>query len=238
MAKFCQGRQRKRTCEALSDERSVNVIAEPGRFFNESAGTLVVNIYGKRRKTHPADEAGDDKPGLEGRKIKGYDYFVNNGIFSSFGRNLIDYGDVPPAPVDEKMLKKPKLTTTVYGSTCAEMDYCNEECELPELNIGDWLFYEDIGAYHCINEGSFNGFQPPVKFNYALPQKLLSFVEQLDDEETHPEGKPWQARGATILGAIRGAIRNRMTGGMQCARKPFVCRAPDDDNDDFSLNDD
>ncbi|XP_072046384.1 ornithine decarboxylase-like [Amphiura filiformis] len=212
------------------DERSVNVIAEPGRFFNESAGTLVVNIYGKRRKTHPADEAGDDKPGLEGRKLKGYDYFVNNGIFSSFGRNLIDYGDVLPAPVDEKKLKKPKLTTTVYGSTCAEMDYCNAECELPELNIGDWLFYEDIGAYHCINEGSFNGFQPPVKFNYALPQKLLAFIEQLDDDAAHPEGKPWDARARAIRGRVSGAISG--------AVKPFVCRAPDDDDDNFSLNDD
>ena len=46
--------------------RYVNVIAEPGRFFNESAGTLVVNVYGKRRKTHPEDEYLDDKPGLEG----------------------------------------------------------------------------------------------------------------------------------------------------------------------------
>ena len=37
----------------------------------------------------------------QGRTLKGFDYFVNNGIFASFGRNLIGYGDVAPLPVDK-----------------------------------------------------------------------------------------------------------------------------------------
>ncbi|XP_072045655.1 ornithine decarboxylase-like isoform X2 [Amphiura filiformis] len=233
------------------DESAVHVISEPGRFFNESAGTLVVNIYGKRKKTHPArpdDETGDGKPGLAGLS-QGYDYFVNNGVFSSFGRNLINYGDVPPVPLDETKLEKPKFTTTVYGDTCAEMDYCNEECELPELNIGDWLFYEDIGAYHCINEGSFNGFKPPVTFHYAAPQidNFLAFIKQLEDAATYPEGKPWEARARPVIRErIRRGIQSRMPGAIklriapdaiQEAVHPFVCRAPQDNDDFFCLND-
>ena len=51
------------------DESSVNVIAEPGRYFNESAGTLVVNVYGKRRKTHPDDTVTDETRGFNGKTI-------------------------------------------------------------------------------------------------------------------------------------------------------------------------
>ncbi|XP_072044792.1 ornithine decarboxylase-like [Amphiura filiformis] len=122
------------------------------------------------------------------------------------------------------------------------MDYCNKKCELPELNIGDWLFYEDIGAYHCINEGSFNGFQPPVKFTYAMPENILPFIKQLDDAASFPEGKPWEARSA-IRAGIRGSIQAKMPVAIQAripealkgAVQPFVSGAPQDDND-FSLN--
>ena len=46
----------------------MHVIAEPGRYFNESAGTLVVHVYGKRRKTtSPGDKCTEETQGLEGR---------------------------------------------------------------------------------------------------------------------------------------------------------------------------
>ena len=50
------------------DESAVHVIAEPGRYFNESAGTLVVHVYGKRRKTtSPGDKCTEETQGLERR---------------------------------------------------------------------------------------------------------------------------------------------------------------------------
>jgi ornithine decarboxylase len=49
---------------------------------------------------------------------------------------------------------------TVFGQTCDGMDTIVQSEELPNLEIGDLLYSEDIGAYSNASATWFNGFAP------------------------------------------------------------------------------
>jgi ornithine decarboxylase len=48
----------------------------------------------------------------------------------------------------------------VYGPTCDSLDTISLSEALPELNIGDLVYAENIGAYSYATATHFNGFSP------------------------------------------------------------------------------
>ncbi|XP_046566615.1 ornithine decarboxylase-like isoform X1 [Haliotis rubra] len=136
--------------EYFPEERGVRVIAEPGRYFVTSCATLVITVIGRKIR-HGEDE--DE-----------YIYFVNDSVFGTFNRTFkrCCRAEAP------SLLNAPRTSvtfkSTVYGQTCAGDDILFEECHLPELEIGDRLFVENVGAYPMsINKaGSFNGMPQPI----------------------------------------------------------------------------
>jgi diaminopimelate decarboxylase len=45
------------------------------------------------------------------------------------------------------------------------MDTIDTNCMLPELNIGDWVYSKNMGAYTIsAASNNFNGFLPAVKY--------------------------------------------------------------------------
>ena len=49
----------------------------------------------------------------------------------------------------------------VWGQTCDEVDVvvpATQGCQLPMLDIGDWLYFEEMGAYTNAIGTDFNGF--------------------------------------------------------------------------------
>ena len=52
----------------------------------------------------------------------------------------------------------PLYQSTVWGPTCDSMDVITKDARLPELSIGDWLYYEEMGAYTVAAASRFNGF--------------------------------------------------------------------------------
>ena len=48
---------------------------------------------------------------------------------------------------------------SIWGPTCDSMDCINKHCELPELAIGDWMYFENMGAYTHAAASEFNGFK-------------------------------------------------------------------------------
>ena len=58
-----------------------------------------------------------------------------------------------------------KHHSTLWGPTCDSVDkIC--ETELPELFPGDWLYFDDIGAYSVAARTTFNGFQELTSYYY------------------------------------------------------------------------
>ena len=55
------------------------------------------------------------------------------------------------------------FSTTVFGPTCDSIDVVARSVLLPKLEIGDWVYFQNMGAYTMAAASSFNGFTPTEK---------------------------------------------------------------------------
>jgi ornithine decarboxylase len=54
---------------------------------------------------------------------------------------------------------EPEFPCSIWGPTCDSIDCVTRWASLPELNPGDWLYFEDMGAYTICAASQFNGFR-------------------------------------------------------------------------------
>lgn len=57
---------------------------------------------------------------------------------------------------------EPLFTSSLWGPSCDELDQIVESCLLPELNVGDWLIFDNMGADSFHEPSAFNDFQRPA----------------------------------------------------------------------------
>ena len=120
--------------------KSLEILAEPGRFMVGTAATLVAEVIGKSER--------------DGKRC----YYINDGIYHTFSGVLFDH-----CQYHLKAFKKgSKKISAVFGPTCDALDTISQAEELPELNLGDLVYSENIGAYTHASSTCFNGF-PPAK---------------------------------------------------------------------------
>lgn len=125
----------------------LEVIGEPGQFMSAASSTLVVTIVGKK----PCDVDG----------VAGFKYYIDDGIHGSFNYLLC-----VPSPVKLEILDPPTGPThpsVVFGPTCDSTDKIGA-FQLPELQMGDRLFFENFGAYTSALTSAFNGFRVSRRF--------------------------------------------------------------------------
>lgn len=132
--------------EYFPEGDGVRIIAEPGRFFVASAFTLCVNVIAKREVK--SKETGEVS----------YMYYVNDGVYGTFSNTVGDHAVVSGTPLKDKS-DKPVTTCTIFGPTCDSFDKIIENILMPELEVGEWLVFKDMGAYTICTASSFNGFQ-------------------------------------------------------------------------------
>jgi len=134
------------------ENKTIEFIAEPGRFFAESTHTLVVNIIGKKIIL-----TNDVNAPIE------YMYYINDGVYGSFNCLLFDYAKPVIMTMRENNGSKTFLSK-IFGPTCDSIDVVAEKVMLPELYVGDWLYIENFGAYTCAASSEFNGMERPIKY--------------------------------------------------------------------------
>jgi ornithine decarboxylase len=118
--------------------KSLEILAEPGRFMVGTAATLVAEVIGKSER--------------DGKRC----YYINDGIYHTFSGILFDH-----CQYHLKAFKKgPKRISAVFGPTCDALDTISQAEELPELRLGDLVYSENIGAYSHASSTHFNGFPP------------------------------------------------------------------------------
>jgi len=118
--------------------KDMEILAEPGRFIVATAATLVATIVGKAVR--------DDK----------LCYYINDGVYHTYSGIIFDHCKYPV-----KAFKKgPTRICAVYGPTCDALDTISLAEDLPELELGDLVFSENIGAYSHASSTYFNGFPP------------------------------------------------------------------------------
>jgi ornithine decarboxylase len=112
----------------------VEVVGEPGTYFAETAFTLVVRVIGKRARGEARD------------------YWIG----SLSGPR---YGFVTrPRPLAALVPGEKTYASTVFGPTCDSFDMVVTGYPLPEMSVGDWLVFDDMGAYTTALASNFNGF--------------------------------------------------------------------------------
>ncbi len=118
----------------------MQILAEPGRFLVANACTLVAKVIGKAFR--------DGKPS----------YYINDGVYHTFSGQIFDHVNYPVMAFKEGETQ----ISAVFGPTCDAFDTITLSAELPELEIGDLVYSENIGAYSIASSTCFNGF-PPAK---------------------------------------------------------------------------
>ena len=118
----------------------MEILAEPGRFLVATAATLVVEIIGKAVRN--------------GKQC----YTINDGVYGTYSGVLFDH-----CQYHFKAFKiGPTQISSVFGPTCDALDVVSVAEELPvNLDLGDRLMSENIGAYTTASATNFNGMPRP-----------------------------------------------------------------------------
>lgn len=112
------------------------VIAEPGRFISGSSMDLLTRVIGKSRR--------------EGI----WWYYLDEGVYGSFSGKIYDHAEYPlilPRTGDAE-------PAVIAGPTCDSIDVLYENIVIPELEVGDIIQVESMGAYTNASASNFNGF--------------------------------------------------------------------------------
>ena len=118
----------------------MQIIAEPGRFIIATAATVVCKVIGKT---------------VRDGKIC---YYIDDSVYHTFSGIIFDH-----CKYRIKAFKEgPTEISAVFGQTCDGLDTISLAEDLPELDIDDYVYSENIGAYSSASSTYFNGF-PPAK---------------------------------------------------------------------------
>jgi len=170
-------------CRQIDDlfPPEVRVIAEPGRFFCTSCYTLAVTVTSRRERYRKVESKEnticieghersqqEEKPkevaegggggGGGGEVGKEVLYYLSDGVYGSFNNIVFDHARPSPATFKNSDVTR---KSCLFGPTCDSIDFICKDIDLPELEIGDWLYFMNMGAYTIASASSFNGFKPP-----------------------------------------------------------------------------
>lgn len=94
-------------------------------------------------------------------------YYINDGVYGSFNCILYDHQRVTAQPLKEYDANAKLYSSSVWGPTCDGLDNVLEDVLLPELQLGDWIVFENMGAYTLPVASPFNGFPVPKVYFVA-----------------------------------------------------------------------
>lgn len=118
---------------------------------------------------------------MDGDRSKmGAMYYLNDGVYGSFNCTIFDHWVVTPIPfaTTGSFDTRDCHLTTLWGPTCDSMDCISRNIVLPEMNIGEWVVFQEMGAYTMAAASTFNGFKVP-SIKYYLPSFTLDVLKAL-----------------------------------------------------------
>jgi ornithine decarboxylase len=120
--------------------KNLEILAEPGRFLVATAGTAIAKVIGKARR--------------DGKRC----YYLDDGVYHTYSGIIFDHCQYHLHALKDG----PTEICSVFGPTCDALDTISLAEELPDLDLGDYVFSRNIGAYSRASSTWFNGF-PPAK---------------------------------------------------------------------------
>lgn len=143
---------------------NIRIIAEPGRYYVAGAFTLAANVIARRDLYDP-----------QVSPQSSYMVYLNDGVYGNFSNIIFDHqhpvaqiltsanGTAPSTPDSSDSYAASSTGTgieySIWGPTCDGIDVISERIVLPGLiDVGDWLYFENMGAYTRCSATRFNGF--------------------------------------------------------------------------------
>ena len=154
---------------------SVEVISEPGRYFAETAFTLAARVIGKRTRGEVRE------------------YWIDDGLHGSLRCIYVtNYVPRPKPLAGSRRAGQKTYTSTVFGPTCDSRDMVVTGYQLPEINVGDWLLFDNMGAFTTSAASNFNGLSiSDIKTYVAYGTGPLNFKKEIPEsgisvKSSHP----------------------------------------------------
>ena len=130
----------------------VRFIGEPGRFMVESSTTIVTKIYSRKGGN------GDTQ-----------DLYIDDGVYGSFNNVVYDHAEPIPEKLSTIVSKQIggilpddalDIPTSIFGPTCDGLDQiCKKTTtKIPRCKVGEWLLWQNMGAYTHTASFNFNGY--------------------------------------------------------------------------------
>lgn len=141
----------------------INLIAEPGRYYASAAFTIACNVIARRTVENEADGVSNDGD-------NSYMLYVNDGVYGNFSSIMFDHQHPVANILDaggknyydtkaSKPVASEGIEYSIWGPTCDGIDRISESVRFNQtLDVGDWLYFEDMGAYTKCSATRFNGF--------------------------------------------------------------------------------
>lgn len=135
-------------------------------------------------------------------------YYINDGVYGAFNNLLFDHATVRPRKLRNAICPNHQIVveagggdnalrtirvvevenagptddslypSTVFGPTCDSMDVLSRGVLLPKMDVGDWMYFQNMGAYTSAAASTFNGFPTTENFYVCSvpPQHFMKLV--------------------------------------------------------------
>lgn len=129
-------------------DSSIRWIAEPGRFLAANSFQFFVQVIGKKAGSKDT-----------------WHYTIDDSLYGQFTCILFDQARPHWVRIPMSDEAPRRLTSgTVFGRTCDSVDVIARASVMEELEVGDWLWFPNMGAYTRATASEFNGFPSPPVF--------------------------------------------------------------------------
>jgi len=147
-------------CKSLhrcfSNQPNLSIIAEPGRCLATQYSTIFSQIQGMVS---------------ENSNVK---YYLDNGVYGSFNSKIFDHAKPEPISVASRLqpdsIVSNRVKSTFFGPTCDSMDEIAKDIWIERLNVNQWVYFPNSGAYGNAAASTFNGIQRPVDYYFRTSE--------------------------------------------------------------------
>jgi len=151
--------------EALSEHfgnrKDVKMISEPGRFLASRSHILALQVIGKSSR-------------LDNNGKRDLRYHLNDGLYGSFRVIQFENTFAKMYPLNPR--SKDLKVSTLFGPTCDSTDHIGKNHLLPEMEVGDWIYFDKFGAYAQALSSYFNSYPNP-EYGFIFREDSLENFE-------------------------------------------------------------
>lgn len=132
----------------------VSVSVDATAHLVDNSATLVTRIIGKR--------SADFSDGIS----RGFHYYLDDGCYGSLGDVFLHKKKFMPSPLSAtggagELESVHLYPSTLWGPTCDGLDCIDKMTTLPEMDIGDWIYFRNVGSMAFSARTHFNGLKGP-----------------------------------------------------------------------------